>query len=163
MVSIKVIDMNKEIERKFLVKDGSFMNDVSEASHILQGYIASSKDMQVRVRMEGGKGTLSIKREDESDLISRNEWEYEIPLIEAKELLAYRTGRLIEKDRYVAYIGKDRKRWEINRYLGKYDNLVIAEVELEYENQYFERPSWLGDEVTNEMEYYNAELADMDF
>lgn len=146
--------MAKEIERKFLV-EGDFMPYVTSSSHIEQGYVARSEELTLRIRTRDDKGFLTIKGRSNAAGMSRDEWEYEIPVDEARELLRFSRGT-IDKTRYLVPAG--RHIFEVDRFYGANEGLVVAEVELTDENEPFERPAWLGREVTGDRRYYNSQL-----
>ena len=148
--------MAKEIERKFLVS-GEFRQDSPESYRIVQGYICSSPDRTVRVRVRGDKGFLTIKGRSSEDGLSRYEWEKEIPVNEALELMTLCDSGVIDKTRYlVPYAGHT---FEVDVFRGANEGLVLAEIELSDENEAFQRPAWLGKEVTGEVSYYNSMLS----
>ena len=136
--------MAKEIERKFLV-EGDFMPYVTSSSHIEQGYIAKSDSLTLRVRTRDDKGYLTIKGRSNEAGMSRDEWEYEIPVEEARELLRFSRGT-IDKTRYLVPAG--RHTFEVDRFYGANKGLIVE----------FERPAWLGREVTGDRRYYNSQL-----
>lgn len=146
--------MGRETERKFLVR-GDFMPHVASSSHIVQGYIARSESLTLRVRTRDGRGYLTIKGATDVTGTTRSEWEYEIPVAEARELLAYSCG-VIDKVRYLVPAG--RHTFEVDRFAGANEGLVVAEVELADAGEAFERPEWLGEEVTGDRRYYNSQL-----
>lgn len=148
--------MAKEIERKFLVT-GGFRQDSPESYRIVQGYICSDPDRTVRVRVRGEKGFLTIKGRSSEDGLSRYEWEKEIPVSEALELMALCGSGVIDKTRYLVPFGAHT--YEIDVFHGANEGLVLAEIELSDENEPFERPSWLGEEVTGDVRYYNSMLS----
>ena len=145
--------MAKEIERKFLVTNEDWRSD--DAGEYRQGNISLDKERTVRVRMAGNKAYLTVKGLTKG--ATRREFEYEIPLTDATEMLANLCRRpLIEKQRHkVLYGGLI---WEIDEFFGENSGLIVAEVELESEDQPFERPPWLGKEVTGDSRYYNVNL-----
>ncbi len=164
--------MKKEIERKFLVTSDDFKLAAVSCVHIVQGYISRESGRTVRVRLEGEKGLLTIKGRSSEDGLDRNEWEYEIPALDAKAMLSLCTGKLIDKDRYVVsagHVGSEVRSegpisdcglfWEVDVFHGVHEGLIIAEVELPSENEKFEKPSWLGNEVTGDRRYYNSVLS----
>jgi len=146
--------MGVEIERKFLVR-GDGWKAMGQGVLLRQGYLSSAPDRIVRVRIEGDHAMLTIK--GRSSGMTRNEWEYPIPSEDAQAFLETLCERpLIEKKRYrIAYQGM---LWEIDEFLGENAGLVVAEIELESEEQAFARPEWLGDEVTHDARYFNANL-----
>jgi CYTH domain-containing protein len=148
--------MAKEIERKFLVS-GEFIQDSPESYRIMQGYICSDPDRTVRVRVRGDKGFLTIKGRGSEDGLSRYEWEKEIPVSEAFELMALCGSGVIDKTRYLVPFGKHT--YEVDVFHGANEGLVLAEIELSDEQEAFEMPSWLGEEVTGDVRYYNSMLS----
>ena len=146
--------MAREIERKFLVK-GDAWRALAKGTTYRQGYLNSTKERTVRVRTADDKAHLTIKGLTVG--ATRAEYEYEIPFDEGKAMLDTLAERpLIEKRRYKIPIGD--LTWEIDEFLGDNAGLIIAEVELKSEDQTFARPAWLGDEVTGDPRYYNANL-----
>lgn len=147
--------MALEIERKFLVK-GDFMPDVISSSRIVQGYLASSPTASVRIRIYGEKGYMTVKGRMSESGMSRFEWEKEIPADEALLLLRLCAGGVIDKVRHIVpFAGHN---FEVDVFGGANDGLVLAEVELSSEDEAFEKPSWLGQEVTGDMRYHNSML-----
>lgn len=145
--------MSQEIERKFLVK-GEYKSLAKASSHIMQGYISSQKGRTVRVRIRDEKGYLTIKGASSDDGLSRYEWEREIPLDEARELILLCEPGIIDKRRYlVDYAGHT---FEVDEFYGDNEGLVMAEVELKEEQEEFARPEFLGEEVTGDRRYYNS-------
>jgi len=145
----------KEIEVKFLV-DSEKWNQQSKPTPelIVQGFLHRSKELTVRVRVKGNKGYLTIKGETEG--ITRTEFEYEIPLSEAEEIISSFTDKHIRKLRYeVEYAGRI---WEVDEFKGNLEGLILAELELQRENEQFDKPEWLGDDVSTDPNYYNAVL-----
>jgi adenylate cyclase len=148
--------MPKEIERKFLVSGNGWRKRANRGKVIRQTYLALTETISLRVRTIGNtKAYLTIKGARSG--ATRSEFEYPIPLKDARALMKLRTGRLIEKRRHVVKVGKAR--YEIDVFKGKQRGLVIAEIELPTERARFERPHWLAKEVTGEKRYYNATLA----
>ncbi len=148
--------MPREIERKFLLKSDAWRARAHAAQPMRQGYLAGGARTSVRVRIAGDEARLNIKS---GDLVaSRQEYEYSIPLDEAGELLALAQRPLIEKTRHlVTYAGKT---WEIDEFHGDNQGLVVAELELDSEDEKFEPPPWLGKEVTHLRRYYNVCLVE---
>lgn len=141
-----------EIERKFLVIDDSWRS--APAVYFCQGYLNRTKERTVRVRVAGGLGYLTIKGVSQG--ASRAEFEYEIPVADARQLLELCDGPVIEKyRRNIAVAGMT---WEVDEFLGANQGLVVAEIELESEDQAFVRPTWVGQEVTGDRRYYNSAL-----
>jgi adenylate cyclase len=148
--------MPKEIERKFLVSGTGWRKRARRGQTIRQAYLALTGKIALRVRVVGGrKAFLTIKSEQSAT--TRAEFEYAIPLKDARALLKLRTGRLIEKRRHRIKAGKSR--FELDVFEGALRGLVIAEIELPRRRAKFERPDWLGREVTGHKRYYNAVLA----
>ena len=147
----------KELERKFLVK-GDFKALSESCVAISQGYLSSVPERTVRVRIWGDKGFLTIKGKSNASGMSRFEWEKEIPLEEAKELLSLCEPSIIEKTRYFVP-EKSGLKYEVDIFHGVHDGLVMAELELPSENAIFDTPSWLGEEVTGDVRYYNSYLS----
>ena len=149
--------MGREIERKFLLANGDWRRAVGRSEAMSQGYLANDGTVSVRVRATGAKAWLNIKA---GGLVAaRDEFEYEIPFEEGRELLTRLCKRpLIEKTRHwVSYRGFE---WEIDEFRGQNEGLIVAELELEREDQTFPRPSWLGMEVTDAPRYYNVKLVE---
>ena len=146
--------MGVEIERKFLLC-GDGWRKLGEPVLLRQGYLSSHPDRTVRVRIEGGKGTMTIK--GRSSGATRSEWEYEIPLSDANELLDGLCEKpIIEKHRRRIAFGAHV--WEVDEFLGANQGLVVAEVELAFEEQQFDKPDWIGEEVTHDRRYFNSSL-----
>ena len=148
--------MALEIGRKFLVKDDSYKNMAYQPSRIAQGYICSARGRTVRVRIRGEKGYLTIKGAADSQGLSRYEWEKEITLQEAQELMQLCEPGLIDKIRYLVRVGKHV--FEVDEFGGENEGLTIAEVELASEYESYEKPDFLGEEVTGDVRYYNSFL-----
>jgi adenylate cyclase len=147
--------MAQEIERKFLVS-GDFKPHVSRQTRIIQGYLSSVPERTVRVRVKGDQGFLTIKGIGSASGASRYEWEREIPIAEAEELLAICEPGVIDKTRYlVDFAGKT---FEVDEFYGENEGLTVAEIELRSEDEDFQKPMWLGEEVTGDSRYYNSML-----
>lgn len=145
--------MGTEIERKFLVKEGAWRD--ANATRYRQGYLSTVKERTVRVRTINDKGYLTIKGITVG--ASRLEFEYEIPGADAEELLNNLCVKpLIEKNRYKVDYSKHI--WEVDEFFGENEGLIVAEVELQSEDQLFDRPEWVAEEVTTDPRYYNANL-----
>ncbi len=147
--------MAEETERKFLVTEG-FRPLVHSFERIVQGYLSSDPERTVRVRIRGEKGFLTIKGPSDPTGICRYEWEKEISLVEAEELLLLCEPGIIEKIRHLVPIGDHV--WEVDEFLGPHAGLIMAEVELSSPDEPFDKPAWLGKEVTGNPQYYNAVL-----
>ena len=147
--------MGTEIERKFLVVSSAWRDDADAGTLIRQGYLSTDPDRTVRVRLRGDRGTVTIK--GRSVGARRAEFEWEIPAADATALLDTLALRpMIEKRRHLLRRGGHT--WEIDVFSGANDGLVVAEVELDHEDDAVERPDWLGDEVTTDWRYSNASL-----
>lgn len=147
--------MPQEIERKFLVT-GEYKSQAYAQNHIVQGYISSARGRTVRVRIRDDKGYLTIKGAFNESGTSRYEWEKEIPLNEAEELMRICEPGIIDKTRYLVRSGKHV--FEVDEFYGGNDGLVVAEVELASEDEPFEKPAFIGREVTGDIRYYNSQL-----
>ncbi len=146
-----------EIERKFLVLNTSFKNRATAKKNISQGYLNTNPERTVRVRIANEKAFLTIKGKGNETGTTRFEWEKEIDLNEAKSLLLLCQKGVIEKTRFEIPVGKHL--FEVDEFYGENEGLIIAEIELSDENEVFEKPDWLGKEVTNDERYYNAYLS----
>lgn len=146
-----------EIERKFLVNSDQFKTLAFAKNHIAQGYLNSHPERTVRIRIKGESGFLTIKGKGNESGVSRFEWETEIPLMEARHLIQLCEKGVIDKIRYEVRFGNHI--FEVDEFFGDNEGLVIAEVELKSEDETFEKPDWLGSEVTNDERYYNAFLS----
>lgn len=147
--------MGQEIERKFLVR-GEYKSQAYASSRIVQGYICSARGRTVRVRIRDTKGYLTIKGASDAVGMSRYEWEREIPLAEAEELMKLCEPGVIDKTRYLVRSG--RHVFEVDEFYGDNQGLVVAEVELASETEPFEKPAFIGREVTGDVRYYNSQL-----
>lgn len=147
--------MGREIERKFLVR-GEYKSQAYASSRIVQGYICSARGRTVRVRIRDTKGYLTIKGASDAAGMSRYEWEREIPLAEAEELMKLCEPGVIDKTRYLVRSG--RHVFEVDEFYGDNQGLVVAEVELTSETEPFEKPAFIGREVTGDVRYYNSQL-----
>ncbi len=147
--------MAQEIERKFLVK-GDYKPFVKKSMRIVQGYLSSVPERTVRVRIKGEKGFITIKGKGSASGASRFEWEKEIPTSEVKELLNLCEPGIIDKTRNIVEVGKHA--YEVDEFYGENDGLTMAEVELSSEDEKFDKPDWLGEEVTGDSRYYNSML-----
>jgi adenylate cyclase len=151
--------MGQEIERKFLLA-GDGWHGLAEGIEYRQGYLCANKERSVRIRIAGNQGFLTIKGATVGAV--RSEYEYEIPLADARSMLESLCPQpQIEKKRYtIPYRGFT---WEIDEFFGLNAGLIVAEIELETEDQTFDRPEWIGKEVTGDPRYYNAALCDAPF
>ena len=144
-----------EIERKFLVT-GEFKSQAFSQSRIIQGYISSAHGRTVRVRIRDGKGFLTIKGASNTSGTTRYEWETELPLDEARELMKLCEPGVIDKTRYLVRSGCHV--FEVDEFYGENEGLVVAEVELRSEDEAFVKPAFVGEEVTGDARYYNSRL-----
>ena len=147
--------MAQEIERKFLVI-GDFKSQAFEQSRIVQGYISSARGRTVRVRIRNGRGYLTIKGASNESGTSRYEWEKELSLHEAEELMKLCEPGVIDKTRYLVRSGE--LIFEVDEFYGENEGLIVAEVELNAEDEAFVKPSFIGQEVTGDVRYYNSQL-----
>ena len=146
--------MGVEIERKFLPR-GDGWRELSKGTPYRQGYLCTGSGLTVRVRIAGEKGFLTIKGPGSGT--TRAEFEYQIPTEDAAEMLDGLCEKpLIEKNRYT--IGYQGFVWEVDEFFGDNEGLVVAEIELEFEEQQFELPEWIGEEVTGDPRYFNTSL-----
>ena len=150
-----------EIERKFLVLNNDFIALAVAENRIVQGYLNSNPERTVRVRIKADKGFLTIKGKGNDSGTTRLEWETEISLAEAEKLLAICENGVIDKVRYEIPSGKHT--YEVDVFAGENNGLIVAEIELDNENESFEKPNWLGQEVTGDNRYYNAYLSNNPF
>lgn len=148
--------MAQEIERKFRVTDDSYKRSACKSYAIRQGYICTESGRTVRVRVRDGKGFLTIKGPSDPSGTSRYEWERELPLAEAEELMKLCKPGMIDKTRYLVECG--RHTFEVDEFYGENEGLVVAEVELGSPDEPFEKPPFLGEEVTGDRRYYNSSL-----
>lgn len=142
--------MGLEIERKFLVTDESYKTQATSFTIITQGYLSTDPDRTVRIRVAGTRAWITVKSRNSGCV--RCEWEYEIPVDDAREMLTM-CGHTLDKTRYRA------GRWEIDEFHGEHAGLTIAEIELSDEHEAFEKPDFIGEEVTGNPRYYNSSLS----
>ena len=147
--------MGIEIERKFLVADEGWRQAATRQTRFSQGYLSRDPARTVRVRIAGDAAFLTIKGATTG--ATRAEFEYDVPVADAQQLLAMCDGPVVEKVRHLC--GHAGMTWEVDEFLGANAGLVVAEIELQTEDQAFERPAWLGEEVTGDARYVNANLA----
>ena len=150
-----------EIERKFLVTSDAFKKEAFISYSIKQGFLNSHKERTVRVRLKKDNGYLTIKGKSTENGLSRFEWEKEISKIEAEALLEICEKGIIDKIRYEVNCGNHV--FEIDEFFGDNKGLILAEVELNSENEHFVKPKWLGKEVTGDIKYYNSVLSKRPF
>ena len=149
------IKMATETERKFLVK-GEFRHLAVKEIKIIQSYLSIDPDKTIRLRIADEKAFLTIKGRPEKNSITRNEWEFQIPVTDAVEMMRICLPGKIVKTRYLVPSGKHT--FEVDVFHEKNEGLIIAEIELTSEDEQFDKPDWLGEEVTGNPEYYNANL-----
>lgn len=160
--------MAQEIERKFLVTNDSYKQLAVSHHHIVQGYISREKTGTVRIRIADDKAYLTIKGKPAAGHFARYEWEKEIDVQEAEELMKLCQGTVIDKTRWIVpaetvdnlqlTVDNLQLIWEVDEFHGKHEGLVVAEIELDNEEQSFEIPDFIGDEVTHDPRYYNANM-----
>lgn len=148
---------NTEIERKFLVSSDAFKSQATGSYEIMQGYLCKEPGKTIRVRIRDTRAFLTIKSSLLRDGLAKFEWEKEIELSDAKELMQICLPGVISKTRYIIPADVGRK-WEVDVFHGRLDGLVLAELELGAENEAYTRPEWLGEEVTGQPQYYNANM-----
>jgi len=149
--------MAQEIERKFLVR-GDFKSDAVRSVRMAQGYLCPGSGKTVRVRIAGDKAYLTIKGPSYDGGLSRFEWEKEITIEDARSLLTLAEDSIIDKTRYYVPSEDGRHTWEVDEFYGDNEGLVVAEVELLSAVDAVPKPSWLGEEVTGDRRFYNAQL-----
>ncbi|MGJ8658274.1 CYTH domain-containing protein [Cellulophaga fucicola] len=146
-----------EIERKFLVKSNDFKKEAASSKRIVQGYLSTNPERSVRVRIKGDAGFITVKGISNASGMSRFEWEKEIPVTEAEQLLNICEEGVISKTRYNVNVGDYI--FEVDEFYDANEGLILAEVELKSETDEFEKPDWLADEVTGDTKYYNSQLS----
>lgn len=146
-----------EIERKFLITDTEVVKQAASQHLIRQGYLSSVAERTVRIRVKDDKGYITIKGKSSESGTSRMEWEKEIPFEEAIELLKLCEEYVIDKTRYLVWQGEHC--FEVDVFHGANEGLLLAELELNSEEEIFEKPSWLGIEVTGDVRYYNSYIS----
>lgn len=151
--------MGMEIERKFLVANDAWRAQVTERTLLRQGYLSSEPSRVVRVRIAGEQAFLTIKGLTSG--ISRAEWEYPIPMLDAQAMLAICERPLIEK--YRSLIHANGLCWEIDEFLGENAGLIVAEIELQDAEKDFAKPDWLGKEVSGDKRFSNSNLGKLPF
>ena len=146
----------QEIERKFLVKSDDFKNQASEKILFIQAYLNTHPERTIRIRISGDHAFMTIKGKSSENGLSRFEWEKEIAMTDAQELLDLCEPGKIKKNRYLIHVGDHT--YEVDEFLEDNKGLILAEIELESEKESFEKPDWLGEEVTGNLKYYNSNL-----
>jgi CYTH domain-containing protein len=146
-----------EIERKFLVKNNTFKNEAYKEIYIKQGFLNSDKERTVRVRLTNEQGFLTVKGLSDNTGLSRFEWEKEISKTDAEALFELCEKGMIEKTRH--FIKSGNHTFEVDEFFGENEGLIIAEIELNHVTELFTKPTWLGEEVTGNIKYYNSQLS----
>ncbi|MGA9638335.1 CYTH domain-containing protein [Flavobacterium sp.] len=146
-----------EIERKYLVLSDDFKKESFSQKRIKQGYLSAVPERTVRIRIKEDKAFLTIKGLSNETGMSRFEWEKEIPVNEAEKLLLLCEKGIIDKTRFE--VKRNKHIFEVDEFYGENEGLIMAEIELTSENEFFEKPDWLGQEVTNDKRYYNSYLS----
>ena len=156
---------NTEIERKFLVVSDAFQQEATEHHEILQGYLCKESGKTIRIRIRDDRAYLTIKSSLLRKGLAKFEWECEIALSDAKELMQLCLPGVISKTRYIIPITNERvnelgneRKWEVDVFHGRLEGLTLAEIELGSEDEEYVRPVWLGEEVTGQPQYYNANM-----
>ena len=147
-----------EIERKYLVTSDSYKQMAVARYHICQGYISREKTGTVRIRITDSKAFLTIKGKPAVGHFARYEWEKEIDLQEAQELMKLCQGTIIDKTRWIIPAAEEGLKWEVDEFHGKHEGLILAEIELASEDQQFSKPDFIGEDVTSDPNYYNANM-----
>lgn len=152
--------MGTEIERKFLLQSDAWRDEVKDSVRLVQGYLARGDRSAIRVRIEGDVAHLNIKHT--LDGINRLEYEYEIPIEDAREILDQVALKpLIDKTRH--HVVRGDHLWEIDEFYGDNAGLIVAEIELGNADETFDRPTWLGEEVSRDQRYYNSNLSEQPY
>ncbi|PNQ75449.1 adenylate cyclase [Hanstruepera neustonica] len=150
-----------EIERKFLVTSKAYTSEAQNTTRIIQGFLNTDPERTVRVRLKGQQGFITVKGKSTEDGLSRFEWEKEISETDAQNLLKLCEDGVIDKMRYEIICGNHT--FEVDEFFGDNSGLVVAEIELNYQTEIFKKPLWLGEEVTGQVKYYNAQLSKQPF
>ena len=146
-----------EIERKFLVKSDDYKSVASTKTRIVQGFLNTDPSRTVRVRIKGDLGFITVKGKSNETGTSRFEWEKEISVEEAESLLKLCEKGILNKTRYEITIGNHV--YEVDEFYDDNEGLTVAEIELNDENESFQKPAWLGIEVTGKVKYYNSQIS----
>ncbi|MFC4095634.1 CYTH domain-containing protein [Euzebyella saccharophila] len=150
-----------EIERKFLVKSKEYKDHATSKERIVQGFLNTDPERTVRVRIKGDSGFLTVKGKSNQEGTTRFEWEHKITVTEAEQLLILCEKGIIDKTRYTVPVGNHL--FEVDEFYGDNEGLTVAEVELSAEKERFQKPEWLGEEVTGDIKYYNSQLGKKPF
>lgn len=153
--------MSLEIERKFLVKNNDFKKESYQKTTIKQGYLNSDKNRTVRIRITDDKAFITIKGKSNIAGTTRFEWEKEIDKPEAEQLLLLCEPSIIDKTRFL--VKSNQHIFEVDEFYGDNQGLIVAEIELNSENESFKKPNWLAQEVTGDKKYYNSSLSKIPF
>ncbi len=146
-----------EIERKFLVTSKAYKLEAQNTTRIIQGFLNTDPERTVRVRLKGLQGFITVKGKSSEDGLSRFEWEKEISETDAKALLKLCVEGVIDKVRYEIPFGNHT--FEVDEFFGDNEGLIVAEVELNHTTEVFKKPVWIGEDVTGQVKYYNAQLS----
>lgn len=146
-----------EIERKFLILSEDFKNHAISETHIVQGFLNTDSSRTVRIRIKGNQGFLTVKGKSSENGTTRFEWEKEISVEDAQQLLKLCEEIVLDKTRYTIPVGDHI--FEVDEFHGVHEGLLIAEVELQHEDEPYEKPHWLGQEITGDIRYYNSQLS----
>ncbi|WP_353777228.1 CYTH domain-containing protein [Winogradskyella sp. 3972H.M.0a.05] len=146
-----------EIERKFLVNSNAYRDEAYKSIRIVQGFLNTDPERTVRIRIKGDEGIITVKGKSSEDGLKRFEWEKQISVEDAEALLELCEPIKIDKTRYL--VKKEQHTFEIDEFYGANEGLIIAEIELNSEDESFVKPAWLGDEVTGDIRYYNSHLS----
>lgn len=146
-----------EIERKFLVRTNDYKREAFQKNKISQGYLNSHPERTIRIRIKAEEAFITVKGKSSANGLSRFEWEKKIAVEEAEELLKLCEPGVIEKTRHL--VKAENHTYEIDEFYGENEGLVIAEIELEFEDSEYLKPGWLGEEVTGDTRYYNSYLS----
>ena len=150
-----------EIERKYLVLSDAYKKEAFKKTRIIQGFLNTHKERTVRIRVKGEKAFITVKGISNTEGTTRMEWEKKIQVKEAETLLTLCEPNLIEKTRFEV---KSRNHiFEVDEFFGENEGLIGAEIELTSENEEFEKPTWLGKEVTGDVRYYNSQLSKLPY
>ena len=150
---------NVEIERKFLVTTNDYKSKAIGKHEIMQGYLCKDKNRTIRIRIKDDKAFITIKSALNTSNIARFEWEHEIDIADARQLMSLCLPDIIEKTRWIVPANDENGAiWEIDEFLGRLYGLVVAEIELKDEQQIFSKPDFIGEEVTGDPRYYNANM-----
>ncbi|RRQ50177.1 CYTH domain-containing protein [Maribacter algicola] len=150
-----------EIERKFLVKSMHFVDNAVSSTKIIQGFLNTHPERTVRIRIKGEKGFLTVKGKSNETGTTRFEWETEIAHIDAQKLLQLCEKGVLDKTRYL--VPFEGHNFEVDVFQGENKGLILAEIELTTESELFQKPQWLGEEVTGDIKYYNSQLSKQPF